>query len=111
MIAPAPRRTLPALAVFAALALTSSASASPKSTNCSSLVLGPAVFSKIKATGVSCRDAKRLIDKTTLEKNRKGATFWTYGGWNWTIAGVDETTSRLRGKRGARRISATWSVT
>jgi hypothetical protein len=105
------RLALLALAAALLLAPAGPATAAPKAKNCGGMTLGTAVFTKIKATGMSCATAKRLIDTATLSENRHGNVFWTYKGWDWTVQGVDEMTNRLRGKHGKRRISATWSAT
>jgi hypothetical protein len=59
---------------------------------------------------VSCRKARRLLDKATLAKNRQGASFWYFSGWAWSVQGLDEMRSRIRGKRGHRRVRAIWSA-
>src|SRR3954447_15627794 len=87
------------------------ATAAATTKHCGSMTLGVAVFTKIKATGVGCTTAKRLINKATLAKNRGGNVFWSYKGWDWSIEGINEMTNRLRGKQGKRRITATWSAT
>lgn len=78
---------------------------------CSNFLVGTAYFSKVRVTNVSCAKAKRLLDRTTLTANRGGAAYWRYGGWEWRISGVNETVNRIRGKRGAARITAYWGQT
>jgi hypothetical protein len=92
--------SLAAVALFAAGA---------EARSCGSAVAGTAYFSKITATGVTCATAKRLLDGTTLTRNRGGASFWRYAGWQWSITGLDETSNGITGKRGKARIRATWS--
>jgi len=88
-----------------------SARAESPTRKCGSMVLGVARISKIRATGVSCRKAKRLLNKATLDKNRHGADFWYFGRWAWSTQGLDEMSSRIRGRRGDRRITAILSAT
>ena len=82
-----------------------------KTRSCSNFLVGTAYFSKIRAKGVKCARAKVLLDRTTLSSVRRDRRKWSYGGWKWTIKGVDETTNRITGKRRSARITATWSQT
>lgn len=77
--------------------------------SCGNAIAGTAYFSKITVRGVSCTTAKRLLDRTTLTSNRGGAAFWRYAGWRWSITGLDETSNRITGRRGAAVIRAIWS--
>lgn len=80
--------------------------------SCGTSAVGTAHFSQIRAEGVGCSRARRLLDRTTLAKNRGGNVFWYYGGWRWSIQGRDEMSNVIRGKRGkTKRIRAIWSAT
>jgi hypothetical protein len=102
-----PRRVL-AIAV-ALLALAAFGASDARARACGSATAGTAYFNKITAGGVSCATAKRLLDRTTLVRNRGGAAFWRYAGWRWSITGLDEFRNRITGKRGTAVIRAIWS--
>lgn len=105
-----PRSFAAAFAAFACLLTLGLAPASAQaSRSCKNFLAGTAYFAKIRVTNVSCSKAKRLLDRTTLTSNRGGATYWTYGGWRWSITGVNEMENRIRGTRGSARITAHWS--
>ena len=89
------------------LALAASASASR---SCGQMILGPDGFFNIRASGVSCTQARALIDGATLTKNRPSATAdtWTFRGWRWTKVDLDVLSSELTGTKGQRRITTKW---
>jgi hypothetical protein len=110
------RRTASVFFITVALSLVTNgpvpahAGAALSGKRCGSQHLGTAHFTGIRAARIGCTKAKRLLDRATLSENRKGATFWYHAGWTWSVQGLDEMTSRIRGKRGRSRVTAVWSA-
>lgn len=84
--------------------------ATARARSCPDFTVGVVAFSRIKVTRVSCSKARRLLDQATLDVNRHGAATWLHAAWLWTFRGLDETSAVVRGRRGERRIRATFAV-
>ena len=77
--------------------------------SCPSFQVGVDSFSAIQSSGATCAEARRLLDQTTLTKNRRARSSWTYGGWQWTFKRLGEMGATISGRQGARRITARWA--
>ncbi len=77
---------------------------------CSPFAIGPAHFSGIRATGVSCDRARQLIDKTTLSSVRRNRVEWRFSEWDWIFAARGETSAVVWGVRGPARIRFVFAV-
>lgn len=76
------------------------------SRGCSPFTVGLDSFFHIRVAGVSCRVAKRLLDRATLSKNRRGRRVWPFGGYQWKLVDKSELSSLITGRRGGRLIRA-----
>jgi hypothetical protein len=76
---------------------------------CSSFTLGPASFRHITATEVSCSVAKRLLDRTTLNRVRRGRRSWSYGGFHWRFRPLTASSARITGVSGTRVVRAVFA--
>ncbi len=78
----------------------------PSGRRCKPFTVGLDSFFHIRASGVSCRAAKRLLDQATLSTNRRGRRLWPYGGYQWRLTRRTATSSLVTGRQGARFIRA-----
>ena len=90
----------------AAALAASSAAGVIGSWTCSPFSVGPATFRSITAVGVPCSTARRLLDRTTLSRVRRGRRAWTYAGFRWRFRPLSESSARVSGSSGRRRITA-----
>lgn len=94
--------------VLATIAMGSSGTAS--AATCSPFHIGPAYFSGIRVSGVSCGRARQLMDKTTLSSIRRNRIEWRYSEWDWIFASHGETSAIVWGIQGPARIRFVFAV-
>jgi hypothetical protein len=80
------------------------------SRRCPDFHIGPAYYSNIRAVGVGCPRARRLLDKTMLSTIRRGREQWSYGGFRWRLTRIDEVSGRVVGRKGTRTIRCVFAV-
>jgi carbonic anhydrase len=77
---------------------------------CHPFAVGPAFFDEIVVVDVTCHQARRLLDRTTLVSVRRNRTNWVFRGWEWHFAERDEMSAEIEGKRDSATINAIFSV-
>jgi hypothetical protein len=78
----------------------------PSGQRCDTFTVGPDTFFNITARGVSCRSAKRLLDRATLSSNRRNRRRWPFANFRWTFTPKTETSALITGQRGSQLIRA-----
>lgn len=96
------------VAVLATITLGSTGTAA--AATCSPFKIGPAHFSGIRVTGVSCDRAQQLMDKTTLSSVRWNRVEWRFSEWDWIFAARGETSAVVWGVGGPARIRFVFAV-